>query len=268
MPRAPIDKPLALCIVTDRLDDRLIGTIGNCAPYFDEVLVGYNGPPDPQAIEKAEANGARVFVNPWEGFGASKNRLASEAKSDWIFSMDSDEAPDDRLMRSVSGFRVQDAPIDHLFGCRRLSNYEGKWVRFGSWGNDFVTRVYNKAFAQWDLASVHETLVPKEGRAPAAQKLPGLLMHHTAENASDFRKKNDRYARLAAQKYYKDQKGQWQWKRFVSPLFGFIKEYIFQLGFLDGKAGWEIARINAGYTYKKYRFLGELYQRASNELST
>jgi hypothetical protein len=38
-------------------------------------------------------------------------------------------------------------------------------------------------------------------------------------------------------------------------VFSFLKYYLFQLGVLDKKSGWEIARAHAQYTYKKYKQL-------------
>ena len=41
-------------------------------------------------------------------------------------------------------------------------------------------------------------------------------------------------------------------------IFLFLQNYIFRLGFLDGKAGYQSARITAHYTYLKYKKLGEM----------
>jgi len=47
-------------------------------------------------------------------------------------------------------------------------------------------------------------------------------------------------------------------KRYISPLFGFIKNYLFLLGFLDGREGWEIAKATLKSTFRKYRLLSQL----------
>ena len=44
-------------------------------------------------------------------------------------------------------------------------------------------------------------------------------------------------------------------KIYGSPVFSFLKYYLFQLGILDKKSGWEIARAHALYTFKKYKQL-------------
>ena len=41
--------------------------------------------------EMARARGARVIVRDWPGYSAQKNFAASEARHDWILSVDADE---------------------------------------------------------------------------------------------------------------------------------------------------------------------------------
>jgi len=47
----------------------------------------------------------------------------------------------------------------------------------------------------------------------------------------------------------------------LSPLSKFIRDYFFNLGLLDGKAGFEICTLSAKATYLKYRKLNMLYRK-------
>ena len=47
-------------------------------------------------------------------------------------------------------------------------------------------------------------------------------------------------------------------KRWSSPVAKFIQGYLFQLGFLDGWAGWKIATLSARAVYLKYSKLSQL----------
>jgi hypothetical protein len=49
-------------------------------------------------------------------------------------------------------------------------------------------------------------------------------------------------------------RGSW-FRVLFSPAFKFIRNYLFRLGFLDGRAGWTICHIAALETYWKYRDL-------------
>jgi hypothetical protein len=42
------------------------------------------------------------------------------------------------------------------------------------------------------------------------------------------------------------------WKKYVSPVARWFRDYILKKGFLDGKAGWQIARLTAYEVWLKY----------------
>ena len=48
-------------------------------------------------------------------------------------------------------------------------------------------------------------------------------------------------------------------KLYLSPLFSFIKNYFFKLGFLDGYYGFIVCKFHSQYTYLKYKYLKEKY---------
>ena len=49
----------------------------------------------------------------------------------------------------------------------------------------------------------------------------------------------------------------------ISPLFKFVKDFVFRLGFIDGYYGYVIAKENAIYTSMKYSKLKELNDNQS-----
>src|SRR5690606_19747202 len=98
---------------------------------------------------------------------------------------------------------------------------------------------------EWSTRAVHEAIRVKPGMQLCP--LDGKLLHYTAADYATFLRKNLNYARLAAG----EKKGFSPFKQWLSPAFTFLKEYIFQLGFLDGKAGLLIAAGNARYKFRK-----------------
>jgi (heptosyl)LPS beta-1,4-glucosyltransferase len=57
------------------------------------------------------------------------------------------------------------------------------------------------------------------------------------------------------------------WKPMLSAAFRWLRDYILKAGFLDGRAGWDIAMIDASYTFTKYYFTrkGNLNNRQQRE---
>ena len=70
---------------------------------------------------------------------------------------------------------------------------------------------------------------------------------------------------MSAEKYFIQGKRTNWLKRYSSPLFNSVKSYIFQLGFLDGKEGWAVARTIAWYSWLKYFYLHQLWKEAKTK---
>jgi (heptosyl)LPS beta-1,4-glucosyltransferase len=74
----------------------------------------------------------------------------------------------------------------------------------------------------------------------------------------EFAAKMLKYGTLTAEKYAEmGKRSSWLRVR-ISPVFSFVKNYFFKLGFLDGEAGLICARMNSYYTRVKYARLLEL----------
>ena len=81
-----------------------------------------------------------------------------------------------------------------------------------------------------------------------------------AKSMEDYTKKMMQYACLTAELYYGQKKKQNWFRAYGGPAFTFVKNYVFLLGFLDGSAGFTLAKIISMYTYVKYKRLRRLYK--------
>ncbi len=216
----------------------------------EDVVVADSGSTD-GTLEKISGTKARLIQIQWKGYGRAKNIANEAALCNWILSLDADEWIDDTLIKAIRQFEPEE---NNVVGVIKRLNYLGKKpVHFGEWSNDMVTRLLNKSIAQWDVSEVHEKLVPK---IPLHKlKLQGLIHHYTSPDIKTYKSKLEKYAALAAQKYYKSGKKAFWYKIYFSPVFSFIQNYIFKGGFLDGKEGLQIALAHFDYNYKKYKLL-------------
>ena len=222
----------------------------------DDVIVIDSGSSD-DTVAIAENAGARILLIDWKGFGEARNRGAAYAKYDWILALDADERMTQDLVVQV---KKLDAGNDSLiYGFKRQNYFMGRKIRFGEWGRDKVFRLYNRSRVAWDLSPVHELLT---GYGTEKKIIPGYVEHYPVRTESQNTEKTNRYARLNAEKYFQNGKKASIVKRFVSPLFNFLKMYVFMLGFLDGKAGFEIARATTRYVWLKYHLLHEMQKQS------
>jgi glycosyltransferase involved in cell wall biosynthesis len=249
-------KPISVVIVCRNEADIIGKTLQSLQGLSDDIVVYDNGSND-GTMTIAEKMHAKVHTGRWEGYGKTKNKAIALARYDWILSLDADEAIEETLKRSILSENPEDERLVYEISFKNF--FGNKALRFGEWGHDKHIRLFNRKYVQWNDADVHEQLVlPKDVRV---KKLPGFVLHYTMKDKKDFRNKMTGYAGLSAARYFRQGKKAGSLKRFISPVFSFIKNYIFRAGFLDGRAGFTCARMNAYYTGLKYKKLKELYRQ-------
>ena len=90
--------PLSVVLIVKNEEDRLPGALESVA-FADEIVVADTGSTDGTA-GIARRGGARVESIGWEGFVASRNRVLSEARHEWILVLDADERVSPAVLRA------------------------------------------------------------------------------------------------------------------------------------------------------------------------
>lgn len=227
--------------------------IGAAARLTNDIVVIDNLSTD-NTPEIAQKLGARVFPAGQDSYGANKNKGIALARYDWILSLDADEVPDEKLMETLR--KLEPVKVLTAYDIGFNAYFGNKRVRFGSWGRDHHIRLFHRGMAKWKESLVHETL-----EFPGClhiKKLSGKIDHFAAADPGAYREKRARYAILGARQYFKEGRKCSIAKLYVAPLFSFFRDYFLYLGFLDGRTGFEIARIGFLTTRLKYRYLRKL----------
>ena len=242
-------------VIMAKNEARIIGRTLQCIKGFtDDIVLLDNGSTD-DTVKIAETFGCRVIPTVFQGYGPTKNIGIDAAKYDWILSLDADECPDKKLLDEIRRLDLSDA--ETVYDLDFKTYFGGKRIKFGEWGVDHHIRLVNRRHVRWSDDEVHEKLlVPGHLKV---KKLGGSVHHYTIDNAEALKEKFIRYAELNAQRYFGNKRSS-SLRLWVSPAFGFIKNYIFKLGFLDGNEGFVIARLSAYYTWLKYYRLKQLYK--------
>ncbi|OCX50243.1 hypothetical protein BEL04_23320 [Mucilaginibacter sp. PPCGB 2223] len=245
--------PVSVVIITRNEAEIIADTLAMARLITNDIVIIDNDSTD-ATLQIAEYYGCRVYQKHWDGYGANKNKGIELAKHDWILSLDADEVADQDLITSLYTLRLNDPEI--VYDIRFRSYFGKKLIRFGKWGRDHHIRLFNRTKVRWIESPVHETLIlPGKTRI---KRLKGHLHHYSVSNGTECREKALHYARLSAQGCYNNQKRATFTKLYLSPLFNFVKNYIFFLGFLDGKEGWQIAKSAIKHTRLKYYFLKKM----------
>ena len=242
-------------VIICRNEAHIIGkTLAAAKCVSDDIVVVDSGSSDgTQTI--AINTGVRLLETSWEGYGINKNKGVAIARHNWILSIDADEVLDEVLIKQLQTLVLTDPAV--VYNIRFRAFLMDKMICFGEWSGESHIRLYNRTHVHWNEAAVHEGLIfPANTIIKNIQQ--GYIHHYTTRSIEDFKEKTIAYANLNADKYFSQGKKAGWLTCIASPTFSFIKNYIFRLGFLDGEAGFTVAKMNAWYTWLKYKRLREL----------
>lgn len=246
-------QPVSVVIIAKNEAHILANTLQSIRSLTDDIIVCDTGSND-ATIPIAKKNGAVVIEEKWIGYGPTKNLANEQAVYDWILQLDADEAVDEELIRSIEELDLENE--QQIFTVRRKNFFKQKHIRFGEWGKDEPIRFFHRQHAVWNADPVHEKLIFE--KECTVKKLKGSILHKTLQSTEQYEEKLKNYALRSADKYFKQGKNATFYKRILSPVFSFISNYFFRLGFLDGKEGLILATYGARYTRMKYKALCRL----------
>lgn len=241
--------PKLSAVIITLNEERNIGRcIDSVIDIADDIVMVDSGSTDrTEAICKEK--GARYFHHAWDGYIEQKNYANSLAEYPLILSIDADEALSVNLQESIKKVK-EDCPADG-YEMNRLTNYCGKWIRYGGWYPDRKLRLFHRDKFAWGGERIHETVVMKE-KDSIIHRLDGDLLHYSYYNISQHIAQANHFTNMTAELAIEKGKKAGILKIIFSPMVKFVRDYFIKLGFLDGYYGYIVCRISAQATFMKY----------------
>jgi glycosyltransferase involved in cell wall biosynthesis len=239
--------PISACLIAGAEATRIRRALDSVSGWVQEIIVVVNEDVNDGTAQIAESLGARVFLEPWKGYGPQKNSSADKAKQPWLLNLDADEEVTSALRDEIRSAVA--SPGDYAAFCfPRRTNFCGRWIRHGDWYPDRQTRLWRRGQARWSDVQVHEKLVVN-GRVGL---LRGELRHYLAE-AIDYQiAKISVYTEAFARDRQLRRPASGGLALLIYPSWRFVRSYFLRLGFLDGWQGCYIAWMTAFYTATRY----------------
>ncbi len=236
--------PLSVTIIT-RNAASLLEPCLKSAAFADEIVVVDSGSTD-GTVELARACGAKVLQSEWRGFGPQKQLAVDSAAHDWVLCLDADERVSEPLRASI--LAAMRAPRGSVYALARRNRFLGRWLKHGEGYPDWCVRLFDRRRARWSDDPVHERVV---SNAPV-HRLPGDLLHESAESLERYLEKQNRYTSLQAERLHAEGRSAGTARLLLAPLARFIKFYFLRLGFLDGVPGLVHVSIGCMNSFNKY----------------
>jgi glycosyltransferase involved in cell wall biosynthesis len=232
-------KTLSVVLVTLNEAANLPRTLASVR-FANEIVVVDSGSTD-ATVEIAQGNGACVFEETWKGFAQQKNSAIARATSDWVLSLDADEQVGPSLAGEIEALLAGE-PAFSAYRIPRLNHFLGRPLRHGGYWPDPKLRLFRRGAAQFEDRPVHETMhVNGQTTGPFGQ-LKGHLIHHCYPSLEEYIEHMNRYSTIGAELLVKHGRVSrslpaFLWNTIANPAATFLYNYIFRLGFLDGREG-------------------------------
>lgn len=241
-------------VITFNEEEKIARCIRSLLQVCDEVVILDSYSTD-ATCQIASDLGANVFKHKFDGHIQQKNRAITFASSPYILSLDADEELSQELIESIK--KAKHNWSYDAYSMNRLNNYGGQWIRHGAWYPDKKFRLWDSRLGQWGGENPHDKFIINSGCKTS--HLKGNLLHYTMNGWEDLKNQTEKFSGIAAKAMFEKHKKVNIFQILFKTAFRFIKEYVFLLGFLDGKAGLNIALMDSKYVWLKYTKLQKLY---------
>lgn len=149
-----MQRTVALNVVACNEQEGLARLLTLCAPHVDEIVVVHDGPCSDGSIEAACKYDATVYVGKHYEHAAPHRRVAlALTESDWVFTIDPDEVPEERLLSDLR--ELVNEPGVAGYTMRKVAYVDNEFLQDVAWFSLF--RV---------LPSVQYSMLPHATHAP------------------------------------------------------------------------------------------------------
>lgn len=257
--------PLSVVILA-RNEESNIRRCVQAVQWADDVVVVDDGSTD-RTAELATACGARVVQQKFVSFADQRNRAMESAglKHEWVLHLDADEVVTPELHTELRSTLSVVSPDTVAFRMCRRTILLDKWLRYSDGFPIWIMRLVRRGRVAFEDCGHGEVAVPHVEGTMGTIRQP-FLHYAFSKGLTDWIERHNRYSTQEAALELQQFSGL-KWKNLFRtdkavrrstlrslsrrlpfrPLLRFLYQYVLQLGFLDGRAGWTYCRMMAMY---------------------
>ncbi|SDB20560.1 Glycosyltransferase involved in cell wall bisynthesis [Flavobacteriaceae bacterium MAR_2010_188] len=251
---------LSALIITHNEANHINELIENVS-FADEIIVVDSFSEDGTIERLQQYPNVKVFQNKFLDFANQRNFAISKATSNWILFIDADERLPKLLVEEIK--EKINVPTNIVaYKIPRKFVFKEKILNYSGLQTDFILRLFKRGKANYDTdIKVHEVL-KVNGRIG---KLKNPMLHYSYSDYKSYKAKTEHYARLKAKMLFEKGARPTWFDLYIKPVYKFLYNYIFRLGFLDGNEGLIICQLNAYGVKYRYEYLNELFLGSPKE---
>jgi (heptosyl)LPS beta-1,4-glucosyltransferase len=256
-----MDDRLPISVLLLARDEReLLAELLPTLAFAREIVVVMDPRGEPAVAELARGHGARVFEHRFEGFGPQRQFALAQCTQPWVLWLDADERLGPNAAPALS--RALALGTGRIgVRLKRSTWFLGRRIRWSGWRGETVLRLFTRAGASFDEAPVHERL-RIEGGTIVTALAPLEIEHRSYRSWEECVAKLNAYAAANAEKAWREGRRAGALDVLGRPPLRFLRQYVLQLGVLDGAHGLVLCGLAAAQVFMKYAELWDRTRRA------
>lgn len=254
---------LSVTIITLNEERNIGKCIDSVSSIADEVVVVDSGSQD-STEEIARSRGAHFFHNPWPGHKEQKNYAIERASHEWILSLDADEWIDEALAKEIERVLDRAGQGADAFRIDRKTKFLGDFVQI--WSPDWIVRLFRRDAGRFGGVNPHDVVELQPDTV--CRKLENPFYHDSYQSLEQYFSRMNSYTSISSLALHRKGRKFALLKLLFSPLWMFLRKYLFKGGLRDGYRGLIISLSSGFYVFMKYAKLWSLEQLGSDGFST
>ena len=243
-------------------EEAIIGQTLESVRWADEIVLVDSGSTD-RTCDIAREYGAKVLLQAWPGFSLQKSYAFENCTQDWVLSLDADEVVSPGLPEEIKQV-ISNPEALNGYWIARKNLFLGKWTRFGGFYPDPKLRLFRRGRGFMTGAEPHPRIALKPECDQRTEHLKNAIIHDAYPTLSSYMAHMNSYSSAGAQAAVaKGYRGFSIFDIVLRPIATFIYNYVFRLGFLDGREGLLLHFYHAVYVSNKYAKVWELTRARS-----
>ncbi|HOX54801.1 MAG: glycosyltransferase family 2 protein [Candidatus Omnitrophica bacterium] len=241
--------PLSVVVITKNEQDNIEKCLQSVHGWADEIVIVDDMSTD-KTVEIAQKFADKIFERRMDIEGIHRNWSYSQARNEWVLSLDADEFVTEELKQEIS--KVLEANTKFSAFSIPLRNFIGDyWVRYSGWYPAGKLRLFKKSKFHYEEVEVH----PKVFLDGETGHLTKDIVHKGYPDFEHFLASLNRQTTLEAKKWINTGRQMSFGKAFWRTIDRFFRSLFGKRAYKDGFVGFMIAYFASLYqiiSYAKY----------------
>tara|TARA_B100000809_G_C15139130_1_gene532120 strand:- start:4140 stop:4898 length:759 start_codon:yes stop_codon:yes gene_type:complete len=247
---------LSVVIITFNEEKNIERCLASVIDVADEIVVVDSYSTD-KTKQICSAKNVRFVEHKFDGHIEQKNFAITQAKNQYVLSLDADEALTEELQQAILEIKNNWQADGYSFN--RLTNFCGTWIKHCGWYPDKKLRLWDITKGKWGGDNPHDKVIMAKGAS--AEHINLDILHYSFYTIEQHLKQIDYFTDISSKTAFEKGKTSNGFTIIYKSTFKFFRDYVLKFGFLDGYHGYVVCKNSAHAKRLKYTKLRDLNRK-------